>query len=202
MKKKYSKAYRRTINKINLPMNIITRIFLSKFSPIKQNFQNKKILDFSCGSGPYLRFLKDLKFKVYATEISPEIVKNLKNKFSNIVFKVSDNNNINFKNNFFNYVLCNHSIYYLGTQFQKFEDTIKEVNRVTKIGGIIICTFPTVDQYHLKFKRVKNQIYKIVYDKYKIRKNGYFNLFENSQQIWLSVLSNLLHKFSNFRLRI
>ena len=59
MKKKYTKAYNKIINKINLPMNIITRIFLSKFSPIEKKFKNKKILDFSCGSGPYLKFLKE-----------------------------------------------------------------------------------------------------------------------------------------------
>ena len=40
--KKYTKAYNKIINKINLPMNIITRIFLSKFSPIEKNLKIKK----------------------------------------------------------------------------------------------------------------------------------------------------------------
>ena len=79
--------------------------------------------------------------------------------------------------------MCNHSIYYLSSENQKFKNTINEIKRVTKVGGIIICTFPTINQYHLKFKRVKKQTYKIIYDKYNIRKNGYFNLFKNSADI-------------------
>lgn len=183
MKKNYTKTYDKTIGKINLPMNIITRIFLSKFSPLKKNFINKKILDFSCGSGPYLNFLSDLKFKVFATEITKEIISKLKKKFPNVSFRVSDNIKIDFNKNYFDYVLCNHSIYYLSSENQKFKNTINEIKRVTKVGGIIICTFPTINQYHLKFKRVKKQTYKIIYDKYNIRKNGYFNLFKNSADI-------------------
>ncbi|WP_440655382.1 class I SAM-dependent methyltransferase [Candidatus Pelagibacter sp. HIMB1506] len=183
MKKNYTKTYDKTIGKINLPMNIITRIFLSKFSPLKKNFINKKILDFSCGSGPYLNFLNDLKFKVFATEITKEIISKLKKKFPNVSFRVSDNIKIDFNKNYFDYVLCNHSIYYLSSENQKFKNTINEIKRVTKVGGIIICTFPTINQYHLKFKRVKKQTYKIIYDKYNIRKNGYFNLFKNSADI-------------------
>ena len=127
--------------------------------------------------------MKELEFKVYATEISPEIITELKKEYKNIIFKVSDNTKINFKKNYFNYVLCNHSIYYLASGQHKFRDTINEIKRVTKVGGIIICTFPTIDQYHLKFKKIKKQVYKIVYDKYKIRKDGYFHLFKNSHEI-------------------
>ena len=151
MKKNYTKTYDKTIGKINLPMNIITRIFLSKFSPLKKNFINKKILDFSCGSGPYLNFLSDLKFKVFATEITKEIISKLKKKFPNVSFRVSDNIKIDFNKNYFDYVLCNHSIYYLSSENQKFKNTINEIKRVTKVGGIIICTFPTINQYHLKW---------------------------------------------------
>ena len=78
--------------------------------------------------------MKELEFKVYATEISPEIITELKKEYKNIIFKVSDNTKINFKKNYFNYVLCNHSIYYLASGQHKFRDTINEIKRVTKVG--------------------------------------------------------------------
>lgn len=54
--KKYNNIYSKQIKHINIPLNTITKIFLSRFSPIKKNFTNKKLLDFSCGAGPYLNF--------------------------------------------------------------------------------------------------------------------------------------------------
>ena len=51
--KNYNKEYNNKSSYIINPPNIITKIFLSRFSPIKLNFKDKKILDYSCGSGPY-----------------------------------------------------------------------------------------------------------------------------------------------------
>ena len=47
--KKYNNIYSKQIKHTNIPLNIITKIFLSRFSPIKKNFTNKKLLDFSRG---------------------------------------------------------------------------------------------------------------------------------------------------------
>ena len=79
--KQYNNINFKQIKHNNIPLNTITKIFLSRFSPIKRNFTNKKLLDFSCGAGPYLNFFLNLAFKVYATEISNEIVNQLKKKF-------------------------------------------------------------------------------------------------------------------------
>ena len=184
MKKNYVQLYSEIVSReINVPPNVITRIFLSRFSPIKTNFYRKKILDFSCGSGTYLEFLQNLKLKVYATEISKKIIQNLTKKFPKVSFKESDNKKIRFKNNYFDFVLCHHSVYYLNSKDDKFDNTINEIKRTTKAGGFIICTFPTINQYHLKFKKVKKQTFKIVYDKYGLRKDGYMHLFKNKKEI-------------------
>jgi 2-polyprenyl-3-methyl-5-hydroxy-6-metoxy-1,4-benzoquinol methylase len=78
--KKYNSLYSKDIFKINVPQNTITRIFLSRMSPLKKKFKGKKILDFSCGSGPYLNFFLNLGFKVFATEISYNLISILKKK--------------------------------------------------------------------------------------------------------------------------
>ncbi len=183
MKNNYIKYYDITIKKVNIPQNIITRIFLSKFSPIKRNFNNKKILDFSCGSGPYLNFLKSLGFKVYASEISKIIISKLKKKFNKIKFIVSNNKKINLSNNELDFFLAVHSLYYLNKKDENLDLIIDEILRVLKKDGYLICTFLKKNQKYLKFKKKGKHLYKIIYDKYKIRKNSYFHLFNNKKQI-------------------
>jgi len=180
MKKNYSIAYLKTIKKINLPINIVTRIFLSRFSPLVKKFINKKILDYSCGSGPYLNLFKSLGLRVHATEITTSITNELQKKFKNVIFKKSNNSHIDFPNKYFDYILCSHSLYYLENVDQKFEDTVEEVSRVLKKGGYLICTFPNIKQSHLRFSKIKRNVFKIIFDKYGIRKNGYFHLFNST----------------------
>lgn len=188
--KKYNNLYSRQIFKINSIQNIITRLFLSRFSPIKKKFKNTRLVDFSCGSGPYLVFFKKLGFKVYATEISDSIISKLKKKFSKIKFKTSNNNEIDFPNNFFKFFIAIHSIYYMKDKFSSFDDTIKLVRSKIQRGGYFIFTIPTINQEFLKFKKINNNVYEIIYDKYKLRKNSYFYLFNNQKEI-----KNYFNKF-------
>lgn len=181
--KNYNKEYNSKSQKVVYPPNIITKIFLSRFSPISKNFKNKKILDFSCGAGPYFKLFLDLKFKIYATEISDRIVHVLKKKYKKINFSVGNNNKLDFKSNFFDIIFCNHSIYYLEKETDNFLSTINLIHNKLKLGGYLICTFPKIKQSHLKFKFIKKNIYKISFDKYEIRKDEYFYLFKNTFQI-------------------
>ena len=183
MKKNYNLEYKSKSLKVLFPSNIITKLFLSRFSPIKKKFKNKKILDFSCGAGPYLKLFLDLKFQVYATEISNQIVRMLKNKYKKINFSVGNNNKLDFKSGFFDIIFCHHSIYYLEKKTDNFLSTINLMHDKLKFGGYLICTFPKIKQTHLKFKLIKKNIYKISFDKYKIRQGGYFYLFKKSYQI-------------------
>lgn len=188
--KKYNNLYSRQIFKINTIRNIITRLFLSRFSPLKKNFKNTKLIDFSCGSGPYLDFFASLGFKVHGTEISASIIHKLKKKFPKIKFKTSNNDKIDFPNNFFKFFIAIDSIYYLDKEFSSFEKTIKLVKSKIERGGYFIFTIPAIKQKHLKFKKINNNLYKIIKDKYKLRKNSYFYLFKNQKEI-----KNYFNKF-------
>ena len=188
--KKYNNLYSRQIFKINSIQNIITRLFLSRFSPIKKNFKNARLIDFSCGSGPYLDFFKKLGFEVHATEISPSIIRKLKKKFLKVKFKTSNNDEIDFPNNFFKFFIAIHSIYYMSDKFSSFEKTIKLVKSKIQRGGYFIFTIPSINQEFLKFKKINNNVYKIINDKYKLRKNSYFYLFNNQKEI-----KNYFNKF-------
>lgn len=181
--KKYNNIYSKQIKHNNIPLNIITKVFLSRFSPIKTKFKDKKLLDFSCGSGPYLNFFLNLGFKVYGTEISNVIVNQLKKKFNKVQFSIAKNNYINFPNNFFNFFIAIHSIYYSENESESFDDTIKLVKSKIKKNGYFIFTIPRIEQKHLKFRHIKNNLHKIVKDKYNLRKNSFFFIFKNYKKI-------------------
>jgi SAM-dependent methyltransferase len=183
MQKDYNKEYNSKSIKVLYPPNIITKLFLSRFSPITKKFKNKKILDFSCGAGPYLKLFLDLKFQIYATETSDKIIRLLKQKYKKIKFSVGNNNKLDFKSKFFDIIFCHHSIYYLDKRTDNFFHTINLMYNKLKFGGYLICTFPKIKQTHLKFKFIKKNIYKISFDRYKIRKGWYLYLFKKSYEI-------------------
>jgi ubiquinone/menaquinone biosynthesis C-methylase UbiE len=202
--KKYNLLYSKDIFKINVPQNTITRIFLSRMSPLKKKFKDKKILDFSCGSGPYLNFFLNLGLKVFATEISNTLISILKKKYKKIQFKVGTNKKINFPNNFFKYFVSIHSIYYMQKKSDSFDETIKLVRSKLERNGYFIFTLPKLNLKHLKFKKVEKNIYKIINDKYKLRKNSYFYIFKNKKELkkYFSKFFKIIEVgsiFSNFK---
>ena len=181
--KNYNKEYNNNSSNIVYPPNIITKIFLSRFSPINFNFKGKKILDYSCGSGPYFNLFLDLKFRIYATEISDQIINKLKKRFKNIEFSVANNNRLNFSSNFFDIVFCNHSIYYLENENDHLSNIVNSIHLKLKKYGYLICTFPKLKQDYLKFKLIKKNIFKISSDKYGLRKGEHFYLFRSTEEI-------------------
>ena len=183
LKKNYSREYKSKIFKVNYPPNLMTRIFLSRFSPFKDNFKRKKILDYSCGSGPYLQFFIDLGFKVFATEISKKIIDQLCKRYPRVNFSEGNNRHIKFKKNYFDYIFCNHSIYYLTDKNDNITFLVENLRDSLKRNGYLICTFPLLNQKHIKFKLVKNNIYRVTKDKYKLRQNNYLYLFRNARSI-------------------
>ena len=78
----------------------------------------------------------------------------------------------------------------MNDKFSSFEDTIKLVKSKIQRGGYFIFTIPTINQKFLKFKKINNNVYKIIDDKYKLRKNSYFYLFNNQKEI-----KNYFNKF-------
>ena len=62
---------------------------------------------------------------MYATEISNQIVNQLKKKFKKVKFSIARNNRINLPNKFFDFSIAIHSIYYSENENNTFDGTIK-----------------------------------------------------------------------------
>ena len=64
-------------------------------------------------------------------------------------FLVGTNKEIPFKSKFFDYVVGWNVSYYMENEDDVIEDHIKELSRVVKKNGKIICSFPKKNCFHL-----------------------------------------------------
>lgn len=115
------------------PAEYVIRIFKGKYPRLnlsKDSFKNKKICDVGCGDGRHLVFLRKCGFDVYGVEITEKIVNKVKNNLLKAKIdadvRVGTNDNIPFKDNYFDYLLSWNACYYMGKQ----SDFSKYVKRI------------------------------------------------------------------------
>ncbi|MBE9488784.1 MAG: class I SAM-dependent methyltransferase [Bacteroidetes bacterium] len=94
------------------------------------------ILDAGCGSGRNLLWFYNNAFPIYGIDKNIEHIKNLKEKYKNIAdnYKVSTLENIPFKNEMFNHIICNAVLHFAENTIH-FETMFTELMRVLKPNG-------------------------------------------------------------------
>ena len=161
LKNKYNKTFLNQKN-IAYPAEYVIRIFKGDYPKLKlskKKFLNKKICDVSCGDGRNLVFLNQCGFDTYGTEISQEIVNKTKKNLSKFkiksTLKIGTNSEINFDNDFFDYLLSWNSVYYMGENLD-FNLHIDEYARVLKNKGHSIMAIPKLAFHYFKgSKKIK-----------------------------------------------
>ncbi len=141
------------------------------YAPPPKSFKGR-ILDVGCGSGLYLHTLKKNGWDVYGVEMSAKAVEfaKVKLKLPNISVGVIEE--VNYPEGFFNVVIMNHVIEHLFDPRQ----SLREVNRILKKGGLLIITTPNIDSFNFK-----------VFGKYwfPLETPRHLNLFEISSMLKL-----------------
>jgi len=110
---------------------------------IKEN-KCRKILEAGCGTGRILLPLAKKGLKCFGIDPSKNMLDQLKRKKPKkvkIQLKIGDIENIPFKSNTFD---CCYTVHVL-MHLPDYKKAFKEMYRVTKKGGIIICDFPNKD---------------------------------------------------------
>ena len=103
------------------------------------------VLDIGCGEGFYPMILSELyNCKIYAIDHDEEILSlartHLKGK-KNIELSTGDIYKLEFKNNYFDKIICSEVIEHL----EKDNDAVKETYRVLKPGGRAVFTVPNIN---------------------------------------------------------
>jgi SAM-dependent methyltransferase len=173
------------------PAEYVVRIFKGKYPRLsfsENSFQNKKILDISCGDGRHLIFLHSLGFEVYGTEITEDIVEKVKGNLSKWSIsgdvRVGTNDNLPFKDNFFDYMLSWNVCYYMReTKNLHFEKHVEEYSRVLKNDGFLILSIPKKTSFIYKNSIEVAPGYRRIRDYFGIRTGTVLKVFESLQEI-------------------
>jgi SAM-dependent methyltransferase len=149
------------IQELPYPPEAVIRMFLGNFPNL--NFVpeiNKRILDLGFGEGRNFPFFNEIGLESYGVEINKnqiEHTESILNKYSiDAELKLGTNQNIPFKDSFFDYILSWNSSYYM-TNGDVINTTInvKEFARVLKKTGDLLISIPK----HTSFIYNKSEVY-------------------------------------------
>jgi len=135
LKKRLPKE-KKHFDKINQKLISENPDFLNLIKQYKKHIKNKTILDLGCGFGSSSIILSKFAKKIHAIDLTAPAVKyakiNLKiNKIKNVKLKQMDAENLNFKNNFFDFVFSWGVIHHS----YKPEKILRNIKNKLKLNG-------------------------------------------------------------------
>ncbi len=165
--------------------NVAEEWFKFKNKPKKEvidflNKQKGRVLDLGCGSGRNLIKNKDIEF--YLVDFSKEMVnfakKNIKKQKVNVNTFICEADNLPFKDNFFNAVICISVLHCISGKKSR-ERVLREIYRVLKPGKKMF-----ISVWNKDTKRFKNSP-KQRYVRWRDKGKRYYYLYNESELIKL-----------------
>ncbi len=178
--------------------------FKQKPLPIVKYFKDKyannagRIIDLGCGNARNLIPFKD--FECYGIDFSEEMLRYAellsKKHGLKIKLKKSSLEKLDFKDNFFDFVLMLASLHHIETN-EKRINTLKEIYRILKKDGIVLITVWNKWQLNFLFRKKDtlipwNKKDKIYYRYYHLF--GYFELKKLLKKINFKILESKINK--------
>ncbi len=145
----------------NIDIYLFDQILKDRFSP------NSKILDVGCGGGRNLVYFLQNGFDVYAIDENPEAIRNVVNlanyyapNLSAENFQVSKSEQMQFKDNYFDTVICSAVLHFAESEKQ-FNEMFDEMWRVLKKDGIFFARLASTIGIEDKIRQIKGRRYLI-----------------------------------------
>ena len=107
-----------------------------------------RVLDLGCGSGWFLRSMREQGWDTYGVEIS-ESAAELGRKQSGLNIFAGTLSQANFANNYFDYVRANHSFEHISCP----NETLDEVYRILRPEGKLMIAVPNIDSFNARIFR-------------------------------------------------
>ena len=109
-----------------------------KFSKMIIKSKKKLILEAGCGAGRILRYYHNNNYKIIGIDFVKEAVDKLKKKDNLLDVRVGNITKLDFKNNYFDYILAFGLYHNLN---ETLNDAITETSRILKKNGFICASF-------------------------------------------------------------
>lgn len=108
---------------------------LLKFIVDQCNQQNSKILEVAVGTGyPFADYLCNAGYEVHGIDLSPDLIHTCRKNNPKIHCKVGDAEQLDYPDNFFDFVYCVHSSWYI----PDLNNAIGEMFRAVRPGGRVL----------------------------------------------------------------
>jgi ubiquinone/menaquinone biosynthesis C-methylase UbiE len=137
----------------NLYRTKIPQEVIEFYKLLPKSSKNQNLLDFGCGSGR--NFQKIQNTKLYATDISTEMLKLAKQKAKSLnidaEFKQTTSDKLPFDNNFFDTIICFAILHCINSKKAR-EKTLQEIYRTLKQKGKVIVSVWAKNSRRLKNK--------------------------------------------------
>jgi len=173
------------------PVEFVVRTFLGTYPGLKMDrkrYAGSRILDLGYGDGRNFPLLHNLGFKIFGVEIADHINQLAEAKFKEIGIPVElrkgQNSEIPYSDKYFDYALACHSLYYVNSGGDTFDNNLTEVARVLAPGGILIASLPIPSTYILKGAReLPGGHQEITHDPLGLRNGTIFRVFQDKDEI-------------------
>lgn len=119
-----------------------------------------KILDAGCGNGRNSAYLLSQNYNLIGIDSDAEKIRNLQEIFSKDDFFVSNIKRMSFKNEQFDYIICNAVLHFAENTTDFFE-MMRELFRVLKPNGSLFIRMTSNIGIENKVKEIKDGVYKI-----------------------------------------
>ncbi|MCK4352482.1 class I SAM-dependent methyltransferase [candidate division WOR-3 bacterium] len=167
------------VNRIDFYKEVIDKI---------QPYLKGKIIDVGCGTGDFLRLLKNKYpscLEIFGSDISDASIERCKNIIPDGKFIQSDIFHLNFKDKYFDVVICMELLEHI--EFP--HDALKELTRICKTNGYAILTVPNgeIDTFegHLNFWNLES--FKVFLSSYKIVEINYID----NKNVIIAIVKNI-----------
>jgi len=186
----FSEFYTRKKSPHLYPTEFVIRAFLGNYPKLeldKTTYQGSKILDLGYGDGRNMQLLHNLGFDIFGVEIDERINKLTLARLNEIGIsadlRYGSNSALPFDDVFFDYMLACHACYYV-KEGEQFGDNIKEIARVMRADGTVICSLPMADSYILEdAENLGNGHMRIRKDYFGLRNGTIFRAFADEADI-------------------
>jgi len=180
-KKHYGELYDNKKSFLRYPADWIIR-FHNMY--LKKNLPTGRVLDYGCGTGNNSVFFLENGYDVFGADVNENVLKLIKKNLEfrhlnpKLIKKFSiippDSTKLPFKDNFFDFILCNQVFCYLASE-EQIKKVCKDLSRVLRPGGIVFFTIYGLENYYFKYHAKEihtGGVYKILIDDPKHRLYG------------------------------
>ena len=133
--------------------------------------ENTTLLDAGCGNGRNIQYLLQAGLPVFGLDQDAESIRQVQNRAALLApllpptnFVVADLNNIPFKSNLFEVVLCSAVLHFARSETH-FREMVLELWRVLKPGGMLFCRLSTLIGLQGKLPHLYDRFYQMPHGK-------------------------------------